>query len=186
MSDAYIEQREDAFMVAGTRVSLDSIVSVGPVCGGDRPSVSDSESGAGLRRNYLLLGSSGRDRPVPWESLARLRWRTTGRARCRPDVLSEAGRGQEAESAPARRFGRFVTRCLVSSTRINAPDSQEVEGLGRDSAGELNFVGAIQKLHHRAHLSADEAMRGRIRKKGHDVHQAWCAVHVVSPLSTVN
>jgi len=26
MSDAYIEQRDDAFMVAGTRVSLDSIV----------------------------------------------------------------------------------------------------------------------------------------------------------------
>jgi hypothetical protein len=104
VSEPYIEQSDNVYVIAGTRVSLDSIVYAfldGQSAEAIAQGISGSDTRAGVRRDYLYLAHQERRGPIPRAAPGGLRRRMTGRARCRPDGLPEARRREEAEPAHA-------------------------------------------------------------------------------------
>ena len=102
MSTTYVEQREGVYRVAGTRVSLDSIV-YAFIPGQSAESIAQSfpvlTLEQGIRRDHLLPRTPGGDRPLPRGPRAGLRGQARGIPRGRPEVLPEAGGREETPSS---------------------------------------------------------------------------------------
>lgn len=102
MSKVYVEVVDGANQVAGTRVSLDSIV-YGFISGQSAEGIAQSFSvltlEQGLRRHHVLPGESRSGGPLPGGATAGLRGEAGRGTRSRPDVLPEARGREEAEAA---------------------------------------------------------------------------------------
>src|SRR5258708_4971599 len=90
--------------------------------------------------------------------------------------------------APTTNVAASVRRRLCRAQRAVVKD-QKLVGLKRQLRvrlalviGELDFVGAVQKLDDGADLAAQETLRGDVCEERDDIEQLWCGVHCLSPL----
>ena len=79
---------------------------------------------------------------------------------------------------------RLDARQRLGCAQRTVVKDQELVGLKRQLRirlalviGELDFVGAIQKLHYGADLAAQETVRGEVCEERDDIEQLWCGVH---------